>query len=129
MARGARVRNFQRGGGCWGDESKSVGPDIDIRDGLLDLWHVAANTLIAGGACSMMSVRLDGGRARAVGRVRPMTFEAQNVRGLQEIRIVLCAMNIVAAKASHAMGVHLAGHEIVSLHSIFVSRAVREMSK
>jgi len=104
MAGGARVRNFQRGRARRGDEFKGVCADIDIRDGLLDLWHVAADTLVSGAACSMMGMRLDGGRVRTVGRVRPMTFEAQNVGGLQEVRIVLRAMNIVAAKANSRHG-------------------------
>jgi hypothetical protein len=38
-------------------------------------------------------------------------------------------MHIVAAKAAHAVGVHLARNEIVALHPVLVGRAVREMGK
>ena len=94
---------------------------------IFGMWQLDA--LVAGAAGSVMRVRLDGGRVRAIGRVRAVAFQAHNVCGLHQIRIVLRAVDIVAAETAHAVGIHLAGHEIVALHPVLVRRAVGEMSE
>jgi len=50
-----------------------------------------------------------------------------DVRRLQQIGVVLRAVDIVAAKAGDAAGIHHAGNKIVALHSILVGGAVREV--
>ena len=47
VTRIAGVRNFERFGRFRRNELERVAADVDIRDGLLDLWHVAADALIS----------------------------------------------------------------------------------
>ena len=127
MACSARIRNLQRFRGRRGDEFEGVSADIDISNRLLDLRHVAAHALIPGTAGFMMRVRLNGRRVGAVRRVRAVTFEAQDVHRFYQISIVFRAVNIVAAKAAHAVRVHLTGNKIIALHPVFVCGSVGEV--
>ena len=67
VARRAGIRNLEQVRACGRDEFEGVAPDVDIGYRLLDLWHVAANALISGGASLMMRVLLNGGSVRPIG--------------------------------------------------------------
>ncbi len=58
-----------------------------------------------------------------------MTFKAQNVRGLHQIRIVVSAVHVMTAKAAYAVGVHLAGNKIIALHPVLVGSTIRKVCK
>lgn len=76
MTQAARIRHLERRGIGRRDEFEGVAADIHVGDGLFDLRPVACDALIPGAAGGVMRVRLDVGRSRSVGRIRPMTFEA-----------------------------------------------------
>ena len=67
MTTGARVRNFQSLGRRGRYEFKCVATNHHIRDGRLDLRHMAGDALIAGAAGFMVSVFFDRPSARPVG--------------------------------------------------------------
>ena len=67
MAAGAGIRNLILIGHFGRDEGERVAPNIDIRNGLLDLRHVAGHAIIAGAAGLMMRMCFD---ARSVRPVR-----------------------------------------------------------
>ena len=62
-----------------------------------------------------------------VGRCRPMTLQTKHRSRSEEIRIILCPMNIVATKTGHAAQVHRAGNEIVPLHAVSMPGAIRKV--
>jgi hypothetical protein len=111
------------------DEAERMATNVHTGNGLLDFGHVAADALAAGAAHLMVSVLLDGGRARAVGRTRAVAIEAQNIDGLEQVGVVSGSVHIVATEAGHATGIHHAIHEIITLHSILVAGTVGEMGK
>ena len=66
---------------------------------------------------------------RAVRRRWPVAIQAELIRGLSELRVVLRAVYVVAGSAGHAVPVHHALHEVVALHPVLVRGAVGEMSE
>ena len=130
MTTGAWIRDFQRSSLHGRDEAKRMATNHHIRDGLFYLRHVARHALIAAGARLMMGVLFDAGHAvRAVRRIRTVTLQAHHAGRLQEVRIVGCAMNIVATEAGHAARIHHAVHKVVALHPILVRGAIGEVSE
>lgn len=129
MASSARIRHLQLFRSRRRDEFERMGTDIDVGKRLLDFRHVAAYALISGAARFVVGMGLNGGRAGTVGRVRAVALKAQDVGGLQEIRIVFRAVHVMAAEAAHAMGVHQTGNEIIALHPVLMGRAIREVGK
>ena len=125
----AGIRNFERVRLAWRYETKSVAPDIDIGNRLLDFRHMARHAFAAGASGLMMRVRLNGGGAGAVRRIWPMTLQAHHVRRLQKVRIILCSVGIMAMEATDSVRVHGALNEIVALHSVLVRSAIRKMSE
>ena len=75
----------------------------------------------------MMRVFFEGRGARTVKRKRSMAVKAQHVSGFAQLRVVVRAMHVVTAEARHPAAVHHALHKIISLHAIFVRRALREV--
>ena len=129
MTDAAWIRNLEprRGGGC--DELERMCADIDIGDRLLNFGHVAANALVSHTASHMMRVSLDARRVRTVRGIGTVALQAQHVRWFYQIGVILGAVDIVATKATHSMGVHLALDEVVALHSVLVRCAIGEMGK
>src|SRR5579859_2858148 len=103
--------------------------DIDVSDGLLDFGHVTGNALAARAAGGVVGMLFEGGRMWAVLGVRSVTGRANLLGRLDQHRIVVGAMGIVAAETSDAAGVHQALHEIIALHAILVCRAVGKMGE
>ena len=58
-----------------------------------------------------------------------MAIQAQLVRWLPKLSIVLCPVTVVAGKTGDSASIHHALDEVVSLHAILVSRAVRKVRK
>lgn len=127
MTNDARIGNLQCIRSCRGNELEGLGADVHIGNRLFDLRHVTGNTFVSGTGGRVMGVRFEGRRPRAIGRVWTVALKTENSSRLDEVRVVFRAMHIVTAKAAHAVGIHLAGNEIVSLHPILVGRAVTKM--
>ena len=109
------------------DEPERVAADVHVGDGLLDLRHVAGHAFAARAAALVMRVILERGRVRAVRRAGTMARRAQLRDGLDQVRVVRRAVNVVAAEARHALRVHHALDEVVALHAVLVRGAVREV--
>src|SRR5258708_4185066 len=77
----------------------------------------------------MARMLLEGSGARPVGRLRAVTFEAQDAGRLQQVRVILRAVRVVTTEAGDAACVHETGDEIVALHAILVARSVGKMSE
>ena len=75
----------------------------------------------------MMRVFFERRGARTVQRKWSMAVETQHVSGFAQLRVVVRAMHVVTAEAGHAAAVHHALHKIISLHTIFVRGALREV--
>ena len=58
-----------------------------------------------------------------------MTVEAQAAGRFTQIRGKSRAMHVVAGEARYAVGIHLAGDKIISLHPVLVRGAVGEVSE
>ena len=58
-----------------------------------------------------------------------VALEAHDIGRLDQVGVVLGAVNVVATEAAHAVRIHLAGDKIVALHPVLVGGAVREMSE
>ena len=56
-----------------------------------------------------------------------MTVQANLINWLSQLRVVVRAVHVVAIEAGYAAAVHHTLHKIITLHSVFVSRAVRKM--
>ena len=65
--------------------------------------------------------------ARTVPRAGPVAVQANLIRGLSQLRIVLRAVHIMAVKASDPAAVHHALCKIISLHAVLVCRTIRKM--
>ena len=96
MTSRASVRHTQGFGQSGRDESESVASYHDIAKRLLDFRHVAAGTLAAGAASSVMGVLFDRLRMRTVRRIRAVTAKAESVAGPPDLRVVNSAMDVVA---------------------------------
>ena len=124
MTTSAGVRHFQCGRVSRRYKFECMRPNAYVRKLRLDLRHVTRDAFVANAAGRVMSVGLDRFRMRTVRRSRAVAFETKNVRQLQQIRVVLRTMNIVATETGDAAGVHDALHEVVALHPVLVRRAI-----
>ena len=98
--------------------------DVVVLDRLLDLWHMTGDALAACAVGCVMSVRGDSDfeSCRIVLRV---TGEADLVASCDQVRRVLIAVHLMAIEAANVPVIHVALHEVVSLHAIFVGCHVR----
>jgi len=103
--------------------------DVNVRDGLFDFRHVTADALISQTAGPVMRVFFDRSGTRTVRGLRAVAFQADDIRGLKQVRIIVGPMNVVATEAAYAMSVHHALHEVVSLHAVLVRGSVREVGE
>ena len=129
MGADARIRDLVLVGHGRTDESESVATNVHIGDRLFDPRHVAGYALIAGAPSLMMRVFFNGGCVRPVRGARSMAFETEDVCWFYEQCLVLCTVDIVAARAFHTALIHNALHEVVPLHAVFVSCAICEMGE
>ncbi len=129
MADVAGVGHLQGIGFAGGYEAKGVTADVDVRDGLFNLRHVATDAFVSRTSCRMMSMRFYCRCVRPIRRVRAVTFQAHHVCWLQKVRIVVRPVNVVAAETAHAVRVHGALHKVVTLHAVLVRGSVREVGK
>ena len=120
----ARIGYLQRIGLAGRDELEGVAAHVDVRNGLLDLGHVAGDALATRAANLVMRMCLDGRRMRTVLRVRAVAVQAYLLGRLPQYCVVFGAVHVMATKARDATRVHQALHEVVALHSIFVRSAI-----
>src|ERR1700683_2781424 len=66
----------------------------------------------------------DGSRPWPVQGKRTVAIEAQFIRWLAQLGVVLRTVHIVAARAIHPAPVHHTLHKIISLHTVLVGCAV-----
>lgn len=103
--------------------------NVDIRDGLLNLWHVATDAFATRRARFVMRMLLDRCGSRSLGRVRAMAFQAHDARWFQQISVVRSTVNLVTAEARDAARVHHTCDKVIALHSILVRRTVWEVGE
>ena len=94
--------------------------NIHIADSLSNLRHVTAYAFTPGAVDLVMRVGLNRRRARAVGRLRAVTLQAEHIRRLEQIRVVRRPVRVVATETGYAVRVHLTRHEVIALHPVFV---------
>src|SRR5215471_18217545 len=95
MAARAGIWNLVLIGHLGSNEIERVAADVDVRDCLLNLRHVAGHAVASSAAVLMMSVRFDRRRVWSVRRRRSMTVQTKLSRRLNQIRIVYRPMNIM----------------------------------
>ena len=125
MAGGAGIGNLEFVGHGGSNESEGVGADLDIGNGRGDSGHMAGDATAASGTFLVMGVFFEGGGAGAVQRKRAVAIEAQLVGGFAELRVVIGTVYVMAAVAGDAAAVHQALDEVITLHAVLVSRAIR----
>jgi len=77
----------------------------------------------------MTGMLLNSFRTRPVWRSRAVTVKAQDTRRFAEQRVIGGAMRVVTGIARDPVGIHQASHEIIALHPVFVSRAIRKVGE
>lgn len=123
----ARVGNFVFVRHRWSNEGKCVRADEGAGNGDLDFWHVTGHALASRRAFLVVSMFGKSCRTGTIPRVGAVAIEANFIRGLPQLRVIVRAMHIVAVKTGDAAAVHNALRKIISLHAILVRRAVRKM--
>ena len=76
-----------------------------------------------------MRVLFESRCARSVARAWLVAVQANLFDGLTELRVVVCAVDVMAIEAGYTAAVHHTLNEIVSLHPVFVRGAVCKMSE
>jgi hypothetical protein len=64
---------------------------------------------------------------RSVARAGLVAVEANLINWLSQLRVVVRAVHVVAIEAGYAAAIHHALHKIITLHAVFVRRAVCKM--
>ncbi len=129
MARRAWIRDFVLVRYSRVDEGKRMRPHFNICEGRLDLRHVARHALAPGRAVFVMRVLLQSSGSRPVERHRTVAIQAQLVGRPSQLRVVLCAVYVVATKAGDPPPVHHTLHEVIPLHAILMRCALRKVRK
>ena len=127
MTRGAGVGHLYRQTRRGRDEAEGVGANFHVRNGWLNLWHVAADAFCTPRASGVMRVLRYVSRFGPVGRPWVMTLEAEARSWFQKVGVIIRAVNIVATETSDASRVHYAGHKIIALHPVAATRSIREI--
>jgi hypothetical protein len=96
VTRRARVWNLILIGHPRRNEFKRVAPDEVVRQCLLDFRHMACETVASGAAGLVVSMRLDGCAAWAIGRIRSMAFQAHLTTRFDQVGVVLCPVHVMA---------------------------------
>src|SRR5438067_2249089 len=109
------------------DEAERMGTNVHIGNGLLNLRHMAANTLATRAARLVMRMLLDRSGMRPVLGIGAMTGEAHLAWRLAQLRPELGTVHIMATEAGYPAVVHEALNKVIALHAIFVRCAVGEM--
>jgi len=89
---------------------------------------MAANALATRGTWGMMRVPRNFRGPWTIGGCRAVALQTEDGGRLEKIGIVLGAVDIVATEAGHAVRVHQTGNEIISLHAVSASSAIRIIS-
>lgn len=74
-----------------------------------------------------MSMFFECSRVWTIERHGSVAIEAEFVDGLSKLGVVLRAVYVVAIEAGDSAPVHHALHEIIALHSVFMSSAISEV--
>jgi hypothetical protein len=125
----AGIRNFIRIGHGRRSKPKSVAADVNIRNCLLNLRHVARNAFITTASGFVMRMVFYCPCARAVRGLWSVAFKAHHVSRLQQECVVTGAMRIMATRAFDSSRVHDALNKIIPLHTVFMRSAIGEVGK
>jgi hypothetical protein len=90
---------------------------------------MTGNALAARTPRCVMGVRFERRRVGTILGMRPMTGRADFLDRLDQHRVVLRTVWVMAADAGHAAGVHEALHEVIALHPVLVRGAIGEVRK
>ena len=74
-----------------------------------------------------MSVFFERSRVWTIERHGSVAVETEFIGGLAKLGVVLRTMYVVAIEAGDSASVHDALHEIIALHSVLMSGAIREV--
>ena len=125
MARGAWIGYAGLLSLLWRDEAEGVRRDVVVFDGLLDSGHVAGNALAARTVGRVMSVLTDS--AVQTGRIQAsMAAETERISTYGESGDG-AAVHLMAIEATDLTVIHVALHEIVALHAVFVRCEIGEL--
>ena len=72
------------------------------------------------GSFFVMGVLLDSAGAWTIQRKRTVIIQAQLVRRLSQLPVIIRTMHIVAAKTRHTAPVHHTLYEVVPLHAVLM---------
>lgn len=128
MAGRAGIRNCVFLGHCGSNEPKGMCMHECVRRTFgLNLRHVTSDTLASGRILLVVRVLLQGDGAGSVGRKGTVTVQAEFIRRLDELCIVVGSVYVVTTEAGNPAPIHDALHKIVPLHSIFVRGAISKV--
>ena len=123
----ARIRNLQRLGLLWPNETKRVAADFHVAERLGDCRHMTGGASAARTAGRVMRVLFDTGGMRPILGVGAVAGQAHRIPRLAQHRLVFRAVWIVATETRDAARVHEALNEIVPLHAVLVRGPVGEV--
>src|SRR5579859_8299851 len=95
VAHRAGIGNFVFVGHAWIEKRKRVSAHFDVGNSCFNLRHVAGHALTSGGALFVMRMFLQRSFAGAIQRHRTMAIQAEMVRRLSELRIVLRTVDVM----------------------------------
>ena len=123
----SRIRNLQRLGLLWPNETKRVAADFHVAERLGDCRHMTGGASAARASERVVRVLLDAGSMRTTLRVGAMAGQAHRISRLAQHRLVFRAVWIVATETRDAARVHEALNEIVPLHAVLVGGPIGEV--
>src|SRR6202012_2262078 len=94
-----------------------------VAEGLGDVGHVAGDALAAWTVLGVMGV-LGDSPFQASGIVFGVAAEAERVAGGDQVRGIAVAVYLMAVEAAQPPVIHVALHEVVALHPVFVRAGV-----
>jgi len=124
---GTRIRDLELVGHRRRDERERMTADVHVRDRLLDFRHVTRHAVAPCAAARMVGMVLERRGMWSVWRRRAVAGQADITRWLDQQRVIRSPVRVVATEAGDTAAIHHARDEIVALHPILVSSAVRKM--
>lgn len=130
VARRTRIGHLVLVRFAWRNKAESVSTDESTGNALgLDLRHVTRYALATAATYFMMRVRFKRNGSRTIWRRWPVTVQTELLGGLSQLRVVRCAMHIVAGCTGHSPAIHQTLHEIVPLHPVLMSSAIGKVQE
>ena len=129
MTTGAGIWNFELIGFFRRYEIERVTANVHISNCLFNQRHMAGNALRSWAVRCVMRMLFNRCRARTIGGSRIVACQTDLPDRFNQIGVIGCAMNIVAAEAGHTPAVHQALDKVIALHPVLVSVAICEVGE